>query len=257
MSSLSCFRFGSQPAAELRILIGEKNAELERLRQENEKLADQIARNDNIRAEKVQSSFIERQASEYYRLTTQKHVEQVFVTYARDLKGTISLDHFKAALRDLPLFSENDHDRMFKEADINKDSKLDFEEFSRAVSLPSKLEQYLSTLPLAKLLAFCLKSADESIVESSDPVRAVSKLSPDALEMGAAIFHAGLKRLLDDLKSKLRECYDELERKAVQGTNAKFQTFSMSCGTLEDFANGMSDRVGEPVLSSTPMVVDV
>jgi hypothetical protein len=196
----------------------------------------------------LHSSFVQQQASEFFRLTRQTHEEQVFVKYAGHLKGTISDEQFKAALKDLRLFTINDYERMFKEADINKDSVLDFEEFSRAVRLPSKLEQYLSTLPLAKLLAFCLTSAHESIAESNDPVRAISRLSPDTLAMGAAIFHEGLKRLLDDTRSKLRVCYDELERKAAQGTNSKFQTFTMNCGTLENFSDGLSNRVGEQFL---------
>ena len=196
----------------------------------------------------LRSSIAQQQASEYFRLTSKAHVEQVFVKYAANLKGTISEEQFKAALLDLRLFSKNDYDRMFKEADINKDARLDFEEFSRAVSGPSKLEQYLSTLPLAKLLAFCLSSADDSIAESNDPVREISRLSPDALERGADIFHEGLKRLLDDMRTKLMVCFNELAKKDAQGTNVKFQTFTMNCGNLEDFANGLSNRVGEHVL---------
>ena len=111
-----------------------------------------------------------------------------------------------------------------------------------------RLEQYLSTLPLAKLLAFCLASADESIAESNDPVRGLSRLSPDALERAADIFHEALKRLLEDTRTKLMVCYDEQERKASQATNAKFQTFTLNCGDLDDFANGLSNRVGEHIL---------
>ena len=196
----------------------------------------------------LHSSFAQEQASEYFRLTSQKYVEQVFVKYADSLKGTISSEQFKAALQDLRLFSKNDDYRMFREADINKDSKLDFQEFSRAVSGPSKLEQYLSTLPLAKLLAFCLTSADESIAESNDPVRGLSRLNPDTLERGADIFHEGLKRLLEETRTKLMVCYGEQERKAAQGTNGKFQTFTLNCGDLDDFANGLSNRVGEHIL---------
>ena len=194
------------------------------------------------------SSIEQQQASEYFRLTSKAHVEQVFVKYAANLKGTISEEQFKAALLDLRLFSKNDYDRMFKEADINKDARLDFEEFSRAVSGPSKLEQYLSTLPLAKLLAFCLSTADDSIAKSNDPVQKISRLSPETLERGADIFHEGLKRLLDDIRTKLMVCFNELAKKDAQGTNVKFQTFTMNCGNLEDFANGLSNRVGEHVL---------
>ena len=106
----------------------------------------------------------------------------------------------------------------------------------------------MSTLLLAKLLAFCLSTADDSIAKSNDPVQKISRLSPETLERGADIFHEGLKRLLDDMRTKLMVCFNELAKKDAQGTNVKFQTFTMNCGNLEDFANGLSNRVGEHVL---------
>ena len=50
-------------------------------------------------------------------------------------------------------------------------------------------------------------------------------------------------------------CYSEMEQKVAQRTNTKFQTEVMNCGTLDDFANGLSNRVGEQNSLLIPLVL--
>ena len=138
---------------------------------------------------------------------------------------------------------------LFKKADINGDGFLDLEEFGRIISRPSKLEQWLSTLPLARLLSFCLEAADQSLATAPDPLRVVSRLDLPVLSAVVDGFCDGAKRLLSERAQKLSTCYAALDRKAQErqdGSSAKFQACpEMSAGTAESFHKGVTDRIGE------------
>ena len=122
------------------------------------------------------------------------------------------------------------------------------DDFIRAIRMPSVLETWCTTLPLAKLLAYCLHSVRGSAAESSDPIRdLVSKLAPEELERVADGFRGGIRRLLEERAQELERCYAELDKKAAEasdGSNSKY-TFEFSAGSPKDFHAGLADRVGE------------
>ena len=158
--------------------------------------------------------------------------------------------NFISALQVCGLDSDSeDPKHLFKEADIDGDGFLDVEEFGRIISRPSKLEQWLSTLPLARLLSFCLEAADQSLATAPDPLRVVSRLDLPVLSAVVDGFCDGAKRLLSERAQKLSTCYAALDRKAQErqdGSSAKFQACpEMSAGTAESFHKGVTDRIGE------------
>ena len=164
--------------------------------------------------------------------------------------GRMSKQGFITALKDLGSGSDSeDPNHLFKEADIDGDGFLDVEEFGRIISRPSKLEQWLSTLPLARLLSFCLEAADQSLATAPDPLRVVSRLDLPVLSAVVDGFCDGAKRLLSERAQKLSTCYAALDRKAQErqdGSSAKFQACpEMSAGTAESFHKGVTDRIGE------------
>ena len=168
----------------------------------------------------------------------------IFEKFAVD--GKLSEEDFALALQDLGLDSKH----LFKEADIDGNGFLDFETFGRIISRPSKLEQWLNTLPLAKLLAFCLQSGNECLATAPDPVRVVCSLDKSVLSTIVDGFCEGAKRLLMENAQSMSKCYAALDRKAQEAqdgsrSSAKFQTFTMSAGTAEHFHKGMTDRIGE------------
>ena len=144
--------------------------------------------------------------------------------------------------------------QLFREVDIDEDDGLDAEEFLRAINCPSELEQWSSTLPLAKLLGCCLETAMvRALVDcpsaQSDPIRKIVCMSSQDINTVADEFGEGLRRLVTQKVKELKQCFWELDKKAAEGSDgssAKFQTFAMSAGTVEDFHKGLIDRVGKP-----------
>ena len=132
--------------------------------------------------------------------------------------GKMSEAKFTEALKYLGLESQVTDPRLrFKEADINGDENLDLEDFKRIISVPSKLEQWLSTLPLARLLSFCLEAADQSLATAPDPLRVVSRLDLPVLSAVVDGFCDGAKRLLSE---RAPEAVDVLRRLGPQGAGA-------------------------------------
>ena len=165
----------------------------------------------------------------------------------------MSQSNFLSALRACgPDLDSKDPTGLFHEADIDEDGTLDVAEFGRIISRPSKFEQWLTTLPLARLLSFCLEAADRSLATAPDPLRVVSRLDPPVLSAIVDGFCDGAKRLLSEHVKNLSTCYAALDRKAREGqdgsgSSAKFQTFTMSAGTAESFHKGVTDRIGARV----------
>ena len=184
----------------------------------------------------------------FHNLENKKLVQDVFIRHSEPSTGKLTNNGFALALKDIGITREaEDQNLLFIEADLDEDGLIDIEEFSDALKKPSKLEQWFETLPLARLMACCVESAKEIIAISNDPVRLVSQLSAQDLDGLAESFFNGVKHLLAERVCQLKICYEEMERKASEGSdgsNAKFQTFTMSAGNVEDFYKGLTDRVG-------------
>ena len=180
-------------------------------------------------------------------------IDAAFLKFADQSSHRIPLDKFGPALLEMGIVTApGKEEERFKEAAIDEDGGLDKDGFVRAISVPSALEPWSSTLPLAKLLAACLEAGLPSAAASPDPVRSVADLSPQEIRVVAADFSGALIRLLSEYVRALQECYgrqDKLAAAGSNGTGAKFQTFNMNAGNTGNFHNGLADRVGEKAAS--------
>jgi hypothetical protein len=135
---------------------------------------------------------------------------------------------------------------VFETADTDEDGGLNLQEFTTAVNHPSKVRQWIETLPLSQLLAHCLAFKGVGS-ESSDQLREVSRLSADEISASTHAYFEGAQTVLADAVHELKRCHDAMDAaaSAAASSNSKFQTPKMSAGSAEDFYQGLVGRVGE------------
>jgi hypothetical protein len=174
-------------------------------------------------------------------------VRQVFDRYTK-AAGTpgVPKDDLLSALADLGIaVNESESEEVFRTYDVNVNGWIDFSEFCSIAATVRGIGQWASTLPLAQLLADCMPTKKEE----ADPVQAVSCLSPTDIVDIVTCFSEGLGRTLNEEVGKLKRAYESMKRKADSSqVPAKFTLLNMECGSIQDFHQGLSARVGDPHL---------
>ena len=92
------------------------------------------------------------------------HIEQLFKKHTNEVTNLMTVDSMRAALHELGIqLTQDEAAVVFGTVDTDENGGLDLQEFMKAVEYPSKLQQWLNTLPLSQLLAHCLSfKADNS-----------------------------------------------------------------------------------------------
>jgi cell division protein FtsB len=224
--------------------IEEQKTELERHRLESKGLADQIARTSrtggvtgDIQAE------IRKQIEEGSKRRTKQYVESTFNTYKDKERSIILATCLGPALRDLGVPIEpSEIDNLLKSRDLNNDGGLDFQEFSSLVSTPSPIEEWVGELPVIQLVSDALPRAGGT---TKDQLRYLSKASPEQLEESCESIKEYLLKVLQEGVVVLKESYDKLDKRPAAASNSKFQISEMSVGTIADYHEGLSSRIGK------------
>ena len=135
--------------------------------------------------------------------------------------------------------------------DLDENGGLDFEEFKRALQQqPTQLEQWAGMLPLAGMLA---RSLPVSSGQGDQPLRDFSRLADVEIDAAVEVFSTGLKLLLSTARASTRQMFDSMDKKAFEAAKdladgvsavSKYKTFKMSTGTVADYHEGLSSRIG-------------
>ena len=117
--------------------------------------------------------------------------------------------------------------------------------FARVAVAPDDLERWLQNIPLAQILADAFPA---NCTQSGDILRGVVALTEARLEnvLDAAVM--GIRRAVRQSVTQLRTALDALDEKASEeslAVSSKFEINKMSCGTLQDFHDGLTKRIGE------------
>jgi hypothetical protein len=176
-------------------------------------------------------------------------VADVFKRHAGSETGAMTRSSLVPALRDLGMHMQpGEEEELFFTHDITGDGLINFEMFWLITTTACQVEQWASTLPLARLLTDCMpiERGDE------DPIRAISTLTEAEICTVARCHSEGLTQLLAEEMQKLKRAYQEMDRNARAASESqsasKFEHIKMTCGDLADFRGGLRDRAGDPSL---------
>ncbi len=181
-------------------------------------------------------------------------MREVFEKHKSPGARGIPESNLSSALRDLGTYTDADGIKELSDTyDLNSDGLFDLAEFAQVLTRPSKVEQWAISLPLAQLLADCMLSRENNQVSPDvDPLRALSSLSSNDIEVSTQYFHEGLSRLLSEEVDKLKQAYAEMDQKFATASeshaSSKFALVGMSCGDITNFRGGLNERVGDPSL---------
>jgi hypothetical protein len=158
-------------------------------------------------------------------------------------------------LKDLHIYIDDDKaEQLFNEVDVDGNRVLDFDEFEQAVKmacerLPTPYELWTRTLPLAAILADALPKPFAEAREGEDShLKFVSSLSESEQSDVVDAFAEGVKAMLKQSCTCLKNAYEQMATKSVT-KDGKFNVFDAafeaSCGTISNFHEGMTGRVGD------------
>jgi hypothetical protein len=185
---------------------------------------------------------IRNQVQEGFLRRNTQHIQQTFDLHKDAVKQVILASSLGRALSDLGVHAEaTEIEEVLKPRDLNEDGGLDFQEFSSLVNMPSPAEEWVGELPLSQLVSHALPRANCPI---KDQLRHLSRTSPDQLEVTCEVIKEELLKILQLKLDVLKESFAKLDNQSAAGSNSKFQTFKMSVGSIDDFHEGLSSRVG-------------
>ena len=151
-----------------------------------------------------------------------------------------------AALREFnPSLEADDLHELERMISVKPSAEVTYEHFKQLVNQPSKVDQWVHSLPTSSLLA----DAVAALTPKSQDLRAVGELTVDEISSVCEGLIKGLEKMLAEHVKLLQESYKAMDAKAKKAETAaasKFQVSKMSCGTVDDYHGGIEGRTGPP-----------
>jgi hypothetical protein len=129
------------------------------------------------------------------------------------------------------------YDALFKSFDLNNDGFLELDEFMRAISVPSPLEQFICATPLCQILSDAFPRYLDK-----DPIRSLCDLTSADLDAICKAFD--LKGILVELFEMLKDQFAILHNAEITQGSKKFAMVPMPVGCIDDFHKGLVERIG-------------
>jgi hypothetical protein len=155
-----------------------------------------------------------------------KIVFDSFKTVSSDNVGSISTENLMKALAELGVTLESDE---------KITGVTDSEAFMRIVRSPREAEQFFQMMPLAGLLARSLGKTD---------LDGLGSLGKDDVSAGLQVFSQSVASMVRERLRKLKDQLEKLRAVDQASGNSKFGG-QLEGGTVNDFHDGLADRLGE------------
>ena len=192
--------------------------------------------------------------AKYAELTVTRHddaqMRAVFERY-KDSDNGLSKSALMKALQEVAaplLFSSDDlsEDGLFRLADTNANSCVDYSDFKRLANLPDELDMFLGDHGLS-LVAPLLRA---HVAIGRDQLGGLASLDVDQLDAAASASMTSLKEKLRHAQQQLQAINfaQEKVRDQLNKEPGKYQIRKMEMGSIDDFHKGLTHRIGSPNL---------
>jgi hypothetical protein len=183
-------------------------------------------------------------------------VGPAFQKYADEGRKLILPDRLHGALAECGVHLPSEEVTMLMTTmDIDNKGGLNLQEFTSALRQPSSaVEQFVATLPISGMLASSL-----AIPGAAEPLKELCTLDSQRLRTAIEAFSLSLHQLLKGRLAKLKILLDAKEAKAQEdadGSGAKCAVVVMNAGSVKTYHEGMYERIGEPMLTSSHSIAD-
>jgi hypothetical protein len=174
-------------------------------------------------------------------------LEKTFDRFKEKDTGKILESNIKAALKELDINFDNDETVI----DSSDEAAFTLEEFKFGISRPSKIEQWTTNIPFAKLIANGLSAIVYHSAKKNDVLAALAECSERNLISIADVLRDGIVRLILVHIKDLKVGYLANQKLNTPSSSPDDQSKfafgdlkTMSCGNVKDFYAGLGNRVG-------------
>jgi len=140
-------------------------------------------------------------------------------------------------------------EQIFRLADANASGSVDLIEFMRVAQLPDDLERILDNHNLGCFAPALRAYFDVKV--GDDQVNHFAELRKEDVFAAAEASMESLKQQLGSVHSSVQKATAkrvQLQEALDKNPNSKFSTFKAAGGTIDDFFDGLEDRIGAPNL---------
>jgi hypothetical protein len=143
--------------------------------------------------------------------------------------------------------SEREADDIMKQFDVNSNKIIDFHEFQQLASEPDELQMWLCE----KQLPFAADALRALVGRGGDQLDTMSKLSAVEIDDAAVAMCEMIPRLLKELHRELNDAFtiqSQIQDDLLADPNKFSDVSKMACGSILNFHEGLTERVGLPHL---------
>jgi WD40 repeat protein len=170
----------------------------------------------------------------------------------KDSSGGLRGHNLAQALRDAHALinpqSDQEVSDVIQQFDLSCNRTLNFAGFQQAVNSPDDLQLWFDE----KRLPIAADALRPFVGQGTDQLRLLSQLSPDIISHSATAICSFIPQMLNELLQEIRSAFDvQTNMEAEKAADpSKFNDFyKMACGTIADFHQGLTGRVGMPHLN--------
>jgi hypothetical protein len=168
-------------------------------------------------------------------------IEAVYAKYATGCDGISKSKFWDACLEVRFDLDYGDRDELIHSMDMNGDDLLDLEEFRRISDKRSTIEQFIAqAVPFHQLVSAALPQKT-----GMSPLEVFRELSPTEVHEIVLALSDELEATLCEKVELMRESFNAALAQSSSSNNSKFAVEELKAGTIEDYRNGLSGRVGQ------------